>query len=526
MTLNRSATLAMRRLLEALRPAAISMLCASVWALGALSSRSAESPASAATQSVPSEAGAYAPKRFTAQHVGIFNGRSVRYRVQSGDTNLVDEHGLIGSIFSFSYLKEGVTDPSSRPVTFIYNGGPGSSSVWLHLGVLGPKRVKLDRDVNPSTLPPYVLEANPDCLLDITDLVFIDPIGTGFSRIRGHGKPEDFYGVDRDAASIAQFISAWMTGNGRWNSPKYLVGESYGTIRSAVIMRMLMGGPAYGGVLNAISINGITLLGSVLEAGATEGGDQDYVYRLPNFAATAWYHGKIDKAGRTLETFVNEAEQFAETDYSHALFSGSRLSQDKRQSIAATLSSFTGISAEDILAANLRISNRIFAHNLLASANQDVGLYDSRYTLTRGTELAADEVGDDPAMARYTPAFNAAWHDYLLQDLGVRLNEPYETIVWKGVNAVWDYDRAGVPKSQSYAAEFAAAMRRNPELKILVASGYFDLVTPFMSAEYTLAQAGVPLDRVRFTRYASGHMVYVGGTASEFAADMRRLYVR
>jgi carboxypeptidase C (cathepsin A) len=493
------------------------------WALTAAADPATESSEAATDHHTPAESNSYVRRHFVAQHVGVYNGRTVHYRVQSGDTNLMDASGIIGSIFSFAYIREGTADSASRPVTFIYNGGPGSSSVWLHLGVLGPKRLKLNRDVNPSVLPPYVLEDNPDCVLDISDLVFIDTVGTGFSRIRGHGKPADFYGVDEDAQSMAQFIDAWLTENHRWTSPKYLVGESYGTIRSAVMMRMLMGGPAYGGVLHAISINGIALLGSILEAPSVQGGDQEYVYLLPNMAATAWYHNKIDKAGRSLDSFVNEAEQFAETDYRHALFSGSRLSTANRQAVATRLASFTGLSAAELIAADLRISNQLFAHTLLRSENQDVGLYDSRYTLSRGTEVETDAVGDDPAMAQYTPAFNATWHDYLGKDLGVALDEPYGVIVWKGVNTEWRFDRTNVPKTQSYAADFTAAMRRNPDLKILVACGYFDLVTPLMSAEYAFAQAEAPLDRVRFTRYASGHMVYLGGTGAAFAADLRLL---
>ncbi len=475
-----------------------------------------------APEHAPTDANSFRPRHFIAHHSGVFGGHSVRYRVQSGDTVLTDDRGLIGSIFSFAYLMEGFPPTASRPVTFIYNGGPGSSSVWLHLGALGPKRLRLDHDVNPSVLPPYMLEDNPNCLLDISDLVFIDPVGTGFSRVRGHGKTEDFYGVEEDARSIAQFIDAWLSANNRWNSPKYLVGESYGTIRSAVLMRALMGGLNYG-LLHAISINGIALAGATLEAEAAHGGDQDYVYLLPNLAATAWYHDKIDKTGKTLDGFVSAAEEFAATEYRQALFSGSRLSPAERQAIAAKLASFTGLPAADIIAADLRISSHQFTHTLLAAEGKDLGLFDSRYTLPHGTEAAADPVGDDPAMAQYTPAFTGAWHDYLRKDLGVSIDDTYGTIVWNGVYSLWRRERTNVAPMQSFAADFTAALRRNPRLKMLVASGYYDLATPLMSTEYTLAQAEAPLDRVRFTRYPSGHMVYLG-TAPAFAADLRRLY--
>src|SRR5690606_36264463 len=229
------------------------------------------------------------PRRFVTHHETTIRGQRIRYTATAGETYITNLSGQpIASFFSFAYVKDGPRDPS-RPVLFVFNGGPGSASIWLHLGVIGPRRVALDRDVNPSSVPPFRLEDNPDSPLDVADLVFIDPVGTGFSHAIGNAVDADFFGVDEDADSVARFIEAWLTENGRWNSPKYLMGESYGSVRAAILPRALMGAPLYTGVMRGITVNGVILLGVTLDGPG--GGDEArrVGQSLPAFAATAWY---------------------------------------------------------------------------------------------------------------------------------------------------------------------------------------------------------------------------------------------
>ncbi|RYG47258.1 septum formation initiator, partial [bacterium] len=232
---------------------------------------------------------------FETHHRVKVRGETIRYTALAGPTKMTNLGGdPIGEIFSFTYLKEGKPE-ARRPVMFVFNGGPGSSSIWLHMGVVGPRRVVLDREVDPSPVPPFRVEDNPDCLLDVADLVFIDPVGTGFSRILGKGRPEDFFGVDEDADSMAQFIERWLTKHGRWDSPKFLMGESYGSARAALLPRALMGGPTYTGQLRGITVDGIVLLGTTMESPANPVDEDERLARvsraLPSLAATAWYHG-------------------------------------------------------------------------------------------------------------------------------------------------------------------------------------------------------------------------------------------
>ena len=264
-----------------------------------------------------------APKRFVTRHKITIGGRAIAYTAIVGETYLHNRAAKpIGSIFSFSYIKAGPADPK-RPVLFVFNGGPGSSSLWLHMGVVGPKRVALDREVNPSNTPPFGLVDNPYSLLDVADLVFIDPVGTGWSKVVGKGVNADFWGVDEDADTVAQFIELWLSEHGRWNAPKFVMGESYGSVRAAVLPRALMGGPMYVGMMRGITLNGVILLGTTLGArtggGEAGGDDLRQALTLPAMADTAWYHGRIDRRGRNLETFHAEVLAFARGDYFESL---------------------------------------------------------------------------------------------------------------------------------------------------------------------------------------------------------------
>lgn len=458
------------------------------------------------------------------RHQVVIRGRTIAYTATAGETLLRNGRGqATAALFSFAYVKDEA--PADRPVMFVFNGGPGSSSVWLHMGVVGPRRVQLDAEVNPSNVPPFGLVDNPDSLLDVADLVFIDPIGVGFSRIVGVGKPEDFYGVDEDAESIAQFIELWLTANGRWNAPKYLMGESYGSARAATLPLALMGGPTtYSGVMRGITVNGVILLGASLNGqGAGPSAARSAALNLPAMAATAWSHGRVAREGRSLAAFDAEVSTFALGDYLEAVGKAAAgvLSRNERAAVIARLSAYTGLPPS-AFPDSLILSTRAFSQQLLADEGLALGLYDGRYTLPLAGD-GGEPVADDPAMGRYVPGFIAAFHQMLAQDLKVSLDRPYGAIVWRDLLFGWNWKRTGVPEGQSFAADLATAMRRNRDLQVLVASGYFDLVTTPAAAKDALLQASVPAERVTIRDYESGHMLYLGDTAAAFSDDVRAL---
>ncbi len=468
------------------------------------------------------------PRRFVTQREIRIRGQRVRYTATAGESYITNLYGHpIASFFSFAYVKDGPRDPS-RPVMFVFNGGPGSASLWIHMGAIGPRRLVLDQEVNPSVTPPFGLQDNPNSILDVADLVFIDPVGTGYSQAIGNAVNADFFGIDEDAESVARFIEAWITENGRWNSPKYLMGESYGSVRAAILPRTLMGGPLYSGVMRGITVDGIVLLGVALgiydQPQPPTGPDPRAGLFLPGFATTAWYHNRVDRAGRSVEQVYEEARRFGETDYAaavHRLGAGD-LPEAEKQAVAARLAALTGVPAEAWIRSNLRLSNQAFLRALLAEQGLEAGNYDSRYTLPL-TPTGNDPVADDPAMGRYVPGFISAFHDMIRDDLNVRMPMPYNAITWVGLNFAWRRERFGVPVAPTVAGELAVSMRRNQNLRLLVASGYYDMVTTAASAESQVRRAGLPADRVTIRNYESGHMLYLGDTAEAFSNDVRAL---
>lgn len=469
-----------------------------------------------------------APRRFVSRHAIQVGGKTIAYTAIAGETYLYNRASEpIGSMFSFSYLKDGPVD-SRRPVLFVFNGGPGSSSLWLHMGVIGPRRVVLDHEVNPSNTPPFGVADNPYSLIDVADLVFIDPVGTGWSRVIGKGVNADFWGVDEDADSVSQFIELWLSAHRRWNSPKFIMGESYGSVRAAVLPRALMGGPLYMGVMRGITVNGVILLGTTLGArdasGESDGGTElRQALSLPALADVAWYHSRIDRKGRSIEAFHQEVVAFAKSDYAEALrrAKAGTLAPAERAAMAARLAGYTGLPVQ-AFEKTLRVQDAEFERRLLADRGLQVGAYDGRYTLPLANS-GNDPVGDDPAMGRYVPGFVAAFHQMLSDDLKVEMDRPYGAIVWKDLLPSWNWDRSAVPSGQSFATDLAVAMRRNDKLRVLVASGYYDLITHSAAAENSIEQAKLPAERVMLRRYESGHMLYLGDTAQAFADDVRGL---
>lgn len=486
----------MPRLFALTSSALIALLSAPSVAQTAAPSTTA-SPTSASTAETPR------PNRSVTHHSGTFNGVRVDYRAIAGETFLTGDDGKPkAAIFSTSYIREG-NDPN-RPVTFLFNGGPGSGSVWLHMGAFGPVRVAIPSDARDDGAPPYPIVANPDSLLDVTDLVFIDPVGTGFSYAMPGTDPSDYWGVTQDARSIAQFIRLWLNEHGRWNTPKFLGGESYGTTRSAAVLNQLEG------EYNDVSLNGVILISTILDFGAgaeTPGNEVSYALNVPSMAATALFHNKISYPG-TVEQLTAEARQWATQTYLPALMQGNALPPEQRAAVRAQLSRYTGISEEYLNRSDLRITPNRFYKELLRDRGLTVGRLDARYTGV-DADSAGEGPDNDPSFYGIDGGYTAAINDYARTTLGYRTDRNYVTI--GGVRG-WDWRLNAGRDSDTYmnvAPYISTALRENSGLRIFVGQGYYDFATPFFAAEYALTRSGFPQDRIHFEYYNSGHMMYI-----------------
>lgn len=437
-------------------------------------------------------------------HETSAGGRTLKYSVTTGLIPLRNEtNGEIeADIFFMAYALEGVKDPSKRPLMFSFNGGPGSSSVWLHLGALGPKRVKMMRDgAMPS--PPYELVDNPHTWLDQTDLVFIDPVGTGYSRARKPELNRRFWNVRGDIESVGEFIRLYLTRHERWASPLFLVGESYGTTRAAGLAGYL--------VDRGIAFNGVALVSSILNfqtARFTKGNDLPYVLFLPTYAATAWFHKKLPAdLQKNLQATLREVEKWAATDYAAALARGDRLTAPERQAVVERLSRYTGLDKRFIDNSELRIEIQRFTKELLRSEKRTVGRLDSRF---KGfDELAVSEQpGHDPSLSAIRPPYTAAFNDYVRRTLGYKSDATYY-ILGGGIGQ-WEWGPQNGFADTSEALRDAFA--KNPHMRVFVGSGYFDLATPYFATQYTLSHLGLdPSVRGNVTtaEYSAGHMMYI-----------------
>lgn len=453
------------------------------------------------------------PEMSVTKHSGRFNGQAIGYRAVAGETYLKDKDGKpLAAIFSTSYIKDGAVDPN-RPVTFLFNGGPGSGSVWLHMGAFGPKRVVIPSDARDDGAPPYPLVDNPESLLDVTDLVFIDPVGTGWSRALGKTDPKDYWGVTKDAKSVAEFIRLWLNEHGRWNAPKFLGGESYGTTRSAAVANELEG------TYNDVSLNGILLISTILDFGAqaeVPGNEMSYIVNMPTMATTAWYHNKIADRPATVEEFAEEARQFASGPYLIALMKGSRLAGEERAAIRRQLAHFTGLSETFLENADLRVTPGRFYKELLRDRGLTVGRLDSRYTGV-DHDRAGEEPDNDPSFYAIDGAYTAAMNAYARGDLGVKMADRHYSTIGGVRDWDWDLGRGDGTYYKNVAPYIGRALRENSGLRVFVAAGYYDFATPFFGAEYSLSRTGIPSDRVHFEYYGAGHMMYVRD------ADLKKL---
>ncbi len=464
-----------------------------------------------------------APALTVTEHSITVGGRPLEYRATAGVIRMKSEQGEHrADIFHVAYTLKGDQDPRERPVTFVFNGGPGSSSVWLHLGTAGPKRVLMADDAGMPPAPPYEMADNEFTWLVDTDLVFIDPVGTGYSRPAKDVKQTEFSGLEEDIESVGEFIRLWTTKNERWASPKFLAGESYGTTRAAGLAGHLQD-------RHGMYLNGVILVSSILSfqtARFDAGNDLPYVLFLPTYTATAHYHRRLpdDLQQRPLEDVLNEVETWALGEYMHALALGDDLPADRAAAIAQRLARYTGLSEEYVRSTNLRVNIMRFTKELMRDDRRTVGRLDSRYT-GFDADAAGERFEHDPSMSAIMGVYTATLNDYVRRELEYENDLPYEILT--GRVQPWSYS-AHENRYVNVAETLRQAMSENQHLKALVAAGYFDLATPYFAAEYTVSH--MRLDpavkgNVRITHYPAGHMMYVERSSLERLRDDVRAFV-
>lgn len=446
------------------------------------------------------------PKPSITKHTATIDGKEIAYTATARQM-LLEEDGVKDKahVFFVAYTKDDVDDVSKRPLTFCFNGGPGSSSVWLHLGALGPKRVRLPDDASRVRPPARVVE-NPFSLLDVSDLVFIDPVSTGYSRPAEGEKKQQFHGYEEDLRSVGQFIHDYVTKYGRWSSPKFLIGESYGGLRAAGLSGTLQ--ERY-----HMYLNGIVLLSAVVDFQTLSFRPENnvaFASYLPTYTATAWYHNALDEQlqAKTVEEVAAEARKFALEVYHPALIQGDALPAAERAAIVGQLARLTGLSEQYLMQSKLRVPGPMFGKELLRDRDLVVGRFDSRYT-GRDRNSVGARAGHDPSGAAVFGPFTSAMNDYLYSELKYTNDRVYEILT--GNVHPWNYDRFQ-NRYVNASETLRRAMATNPYLKVLAACGYYDLATPFHALEYTrdhLELAPELRENFSLTYYEGGHMMYI-----------------
>ncbi len=440
------------------------------------------------------------------EHTIVLDGESIPYEATAATMHLVNDEGdPIGSLYYTAYRRTDV-DSETRPLAFIFNGGPGSASVWLHMGAFGPKRVPVN-DNGHTPPPPYDLIDNQGSLIDIADMVFIDPIGTGFSRVIGKGDGTDFWGIDEDATSLTQFITQYVTRNDRWNSPKFLLGESYGTTRSAVLVNQLQNRAG-------MHFSGVSLISAVLDFETllfAPGHDTSYVVYLPTYAITAAYHNVVPWPD-DLEAWLDEVSAFALGDYAHVLALGASAPADQRAAVRARLAEYTGLSEEYLERGNLRVNASQFRAELQRTSGMVASRLDARYNGFTN-DLMSENAQYDPQSTAISGAYTAAANRYLREDLGFETTQNYVT---GGGARGWNWNRAGGGRgwqgSTYVVGDLEQAMIRNPSLIVQIENGYYDLATPYFAMQWTTDHMNLPPElrgNIRHNYYEAGHMMYV-----------------
>ncbi len=447
-------------------------------------------------------------KAFTSSQSVTINGKTISLDAEAGTFEVVDVNENPIAHFGYTYYAQKGSD-KNRPIMFAYNGGPGSSSFWLHMGILGPKRIPVtDPGITPPA--PYRLVNNEYSVLDMADLVMIDPVGTGLAVPAGEKEFSDFWGVDQDIESISMFIRQFLIKKGRINSPKFLLGESYGTFRNAGVMNELQD--------MGIALNGVIMVSAVFDLRHLvfpPHEDLSYIVHFPTYASTSWYHDQVaDKMG-SLDEFLTEVRRFTKEEYAPALFAGDALTDQERNDIAQKLSDFTGLSQDYWLKADLRVTNREYFQELLRDEGRIVGRLDSRWT-----GLTDDMIGQfadhDPQSAAISPPYITGFLDYLYNDLGVDRNMHYQTSAGGRDGFRWDWRhqgnvRWGTQVAVNTGIDMAETMRKNPNMKVLILNGLYDLATVFYGVEYTIDHLGLTpeiKENIIMKYYEAGHMMY------------------
>jgi len=443
-------------------------------------------------------------------HTIRIGSQTIAYKATASTTLLKNDKGdSTGLLYSVAYTRSDVKDLTQRPVSFLYNGGPGSATMWLHMGAFGPKRAyTIDGSFTPPA--PYKLVDNGESLLDKTDLVFIDAMGTGYSHAVCKAEAKDFYGVDEDAEAFAQFIVTYLSRNDRWNSPKFLIGESYGTFRSAVLGNYLQS-------RDTVHLNGIVLISTVLDLSSITfgpGDDRPYIFYLPSYAATAWYHKVLKERPADVAGFIDEARKYAQGEYASALFKGGELPASEKAAVAKKLAYFTGLSEDYLKKADLRVNLGQFMAELQRSAGLTTGRIDSRFT-GYTYDLLTENAQGDPEGPAVGGAFTALINAYNHDELKFGKDKVYHNTAnafgsWNWVRK--DQRRFGFPGAPNVEGDLAQAMITNPRLLVQVENGYYDMATPFFATEHTMEHLGLPdalLKNIKEDYYNAGHMMYL-----------------
>lgn len=460
---------------------------------------------------------------FESKQSVTIDGKVISLNAKAGTMELRDENNKPIALFGFTaYFKE--NPEKNRPIVFAYNGGPGSSSYWLHMGIMGPKRIVVD-DPNYNQAAPYELVNNEFSILDVADVVMMDPVGTGLSIPIGEASGKDFWGVDQDIRSVSLFIMQFLKTHNRLNSPKYILGESYGTFRNAGVMSYLLA--------NGYALNGVIMVSAVFDLRSlffAPNEDISYIAYLPTMAATSWYHDKVANKSSDLPSFVQQVREFTENEYAPALFKGNRITDVEKSAVADKLQRFTGISADLWKRADLKMKAGEYFQELLRGTGETVGRLDSRYKGINIDPLSMDSF-TDPQSDAISPAYTMGFLDYFHGSLKVSKELHYATSAYSKEGFKWDWKHQGNSFWGADAAvttlpDMADAMSKDPNVKVLIMNGYYDLATVFYGVEYSISHLDLPksaVDRVIMTYYEAGHMMYTHlPSAKLFREDLKK----
>lgn len=459
------------------------------------------------------------PAKFVTEHEMRINGENISYSATAQETLMYDEKTdeVTGLMWNVSYVRTDVDNNENRPITFIFNGGPGSSSVWLHMGIFGPKRVVLDDNATDDGAAPFDLRDNPLSILDVTDMVIIDPIGVGYSRTLGKSDGKDAWGVKQDAKSVGSFIYRWLTENNRWQSPKYLAGESYGTTRAAALIGELEGG------WTDVAFNGVILISSVLDFNSRDMADSHidgYLAYLPTMAATSWYHNLVaDKKG-SIEEFLDEVRDFTINEYAPALFHGSSLAPEKRADIIQKLHNYTGLSKQYLENVDMKFTPELYRSEVMRNDRKAVGRLDGRYIINERSGNNRT-YSYDPSSAGIDAAYTAGLMHYMRNDLGITgIRREYNIL---GGIGRWNWQ--GERSDANVAPLLAQGQAENKDLRIYVTNGYYDMATPFHGTEMTFNQFGFDKSRIKMSYFEVGHMIYIHQPSLEIMTQEMREFI-